>query len=204
MNASSDFILASGSAVRAKLLSNAGVPFRAIPAEIDEDALKNAYLKNASNPSELESLALYLAQEKAKDVSSRHPEALILGADQILLFEGQVFNKPRDADDLRQNLKILRGKTHQLINGTTLFRDRDEIWSQTKTCRLTMRDFSDAFIDSYIEAMGDSVLACVGGYQFEAMSVQLFDHVDGDYFTILGLPVLDLMDPLRNAGVLAT
>ncbi len=188
-----DLILASASAARQKLLHQAGVVFKAVPADLDEAAVKEE-LKNT----EAKVLALTLAQRKAASVAAHYPQAAILAADQLLEMDGIIFNKPKDRAAARTQLQSLRSKTHKLINGVSLYMNGEAIWSYTDENKLKMRDFSDALLDAYLEMAGDSVCQSVGGYKIEGMALQFFEKIEGDYFSILGLPLLPILEALRE------
>lgn len=192
-------VLASASPARAALLSGAGVSFIIDKAAIDEAAVKKS-LRADDAPAAL--VAETLAELKAKRVSSRHPGALVIGADQILECGGEWFDKPADMDHGRAHLRALRGKAHALISAVCVVRDGQRIWHGIDSARLVMRSFSDEFLDSYLTEAGSSVLDSVGAYRLEDRGAQLFARIDGDYFTILGLPLLELLEYLRNQGVL--
>ena len=194
-------ILASGSASRRQILSAAQVPHIAIPADIDEERLKNDLLARRVD---ISGIAVALAEAKALHVSAANPEALVLGADQTLLFQGELVSKCLDMASARRLLSRLRGKTHDLIGGLVLARAGQSIWRHVETSTLTMRDFSDAFLDTYLSTEGEAILGCVGCYRLEGMGAQLFESVEGDYFSILGLPLQPLLAQLRRQGVIAT
>lgn len=186
-------ILASGSAVRATLLRNAGLEFRVQNSRIDEDTVKKRFAESDTN-----ALALKLAEEKALAVSRAEAASLVIGADQILSCDGDRFDKPRDMDEARANLKRLRGRTHTLHSGVALALAGGIVWRHSDRAHLVMRDFSDGFLDSYLAALGQRVRTSVGCYQLEGPGIQLFDRIEGDYFTILGLPLLPLLAELRR------
>jgi septum formation protein len=190
-------ILASGSAVRARLLMGAGLAFDVMPSSVDEDEIKHAHRGAAVEP-----LAMILARAKAAEVAARHPDALTIGADQILDCDGRRFDKPKDRAEAAAHLRAFRGRPHRLITACTIHRGRDEVWHHTAIPRLTMWDFDDAFIDDYLARSGDGVLTSVGAYQLEALGAHLFENIEGDYFSILGLPLLPLLSFLRTQGLL--
>lgn len=192
-------VLASASPSRRMLMENAGLNFRAIAAEIDERAVEREIEHRALGPDEL---ALELASSKALEVSSRFPQALVIGCDQTMSLGSQVFHKPADRAEARANLRLLRGRTHRLNSGVVLVRGGREIWRHLSTADLSMREFSDAFLEDYLTRCGDDVMKSVGCYQLEGIGIQLFSSIVGDYFTILGLPLLPLLGQLRRMGEL--
>lgn len=194
-------VLASGSKIRAELLKNAGLTIDIDPAGVDERAVEAPLLEAGFPP---EDLASVLAEAKANDVSRRRPGDLVIGADQILAFEGERRTKPEDMEAARRQLLAFSGKTHELLSAVVISKDGEAIWRQVSTARLTMRDLSPAFVGHYLAAAGDVVLSSVGAYQLEGPGVQLFEKIDGDYFTILGLPMLPLLGQLRTLGVIET
>lgn len=198
-SASSRLILASASSVRARLLAAAGVVFRVEPAEVDEAAVKRASRTARRSAGDC---ALALADAKARWVSRCKPEALVIGADQILVCDGEWFDKPVDLDAARTQLQVLRGRTHVLASAVTAFRAGERIWQHLSAPQLTMRRFSDAFLDDYLAAEGAAALGSVGAYRLETVGVQLFDRVEGDHFAILGLPLIELLGFLREQGLL--
>jgi septum formation protein len=185
-------ILASTSAARKALLAGAGLRFEASPAQIDERALEAQLLGKAP-----EAVARQLAEAKALDVSRRRPGATVVGGDQVLAFENALLHKPADFAAARDQLDRLRGKLHHLHCGVALARDGELLWSETHSARLLMREFTDAERDTVLALEGEAVLASVGAYRLEGPSVRLFAAIDGDYFTILGLPLLPLLTALR-------
>lgn len=191
MHLAKKLTLASKSRVRADILSAAGLAFDMQPSGVDEDVLKAAH---AGDPP---ALAVALAEAKAKAVAA---DGLVIGADQLLHCDGRLFDKPKDMDEARANLRLFRGRTHQLIGGVVLLEKGETIWSHSQAVTLTMRDFSDVFLDAYLAAAGDTILASVGCYQLEGLGAHLFDRIDGDYFATLGLPLLPLLEALRRHG----
>ena len=189
-------VLASGSKIRASLLRAAHVPFEAVPPGVDEQAVK-AGLPGAS-PGQA---AAILAERKALAVSAARPADLVIGADQTLEFEGRLYDKAESLGEARERLLLLRGHTHHLNAGVVLARNGQIVWRDLVVSRLTMRDFSQAWLAGYM-ARNPQVLASVGCYELEGEGVQLFDHIDGDYFAILGLPLMGLLAALRRAGAL--
>jgi nucleoside triphosphate pyrophosphatase len=196
--ASHPLVLASRSEVRGRLLAGAGLRFETRPAQIDERALEAA-----SGERDPVAVARLLARAKAQAVASAMPGRLVLGADQTMAREETRFGKPADRAAAAAQLRALRGHTHALNSALALVRDSEVLFDYVDSARLTMRDFSDAFLDTYLEYAGTAALSSVGGYQLEGIGVHLFERVEGDYFTILGLPLLPLLDFLRQAGFVA-
>ncbi len=195
----SQFVLGSGSAGRRMILENAGLDFEIRRPQVDEEALKARFGKEGDAP--VEDLALALARAKAEAVS-RAEERPVLGADQILVCEDRVFSKPADMEEARRNLDFLRGRTHRLISALAVAEGGETVWTCVEEARMTMRNFSDAFLDRYLDMAGENVLKSVGCYQIEGPGIQLFEKVDGDWFTIIGLPILPFLDWLRGRGLL--
>jgi septum formation protein len=196
-----ELILASGSRFRLKMLEQAGVHPRVVVATVDETAARRA-MAAETTPPQPGAVALRLAALKALEVSNRHPEALVIGADQILAFTGDIFGKPANHVEARAHLQRLRGHTHHLPTGVVLAQGGQVVWQHLETVALTMRPFSDTFLDTYLAAAGDLVLETVGGYALEGLGAQLFERVEGDYFTVIGLPLIPLLGALRQRGVL--
>lgn len=192
-------VLASGSASRKALLTAAGVAFVADPADLDEDALMAAMAGAAP-----EQVAQKLATEKALAVSRRHAGAVVLGGDSVIAFDGQSISKCATMDAARNLLLQLKGREHLLVSAAALARDGCLLWTHASPCRMTMRDFSEAFLTDYLAACGPAILSSVGCYHYEGRGAQLFDRVDGDYFSVLGLPLLPVLAALRQEGVLAS
>lgn len=191
-------VLASASTARAALLRAAGIGFAVEPAAIDESRLKDNARRAGDPPIRC---ALALAAEKACAVSRRHPEALVIGGDQLLAAGADWFEKPRDLAEARTQLLALRGRTHTLATAVCVAQGGTTQWEATSASELTMRCFSDAFLDAYILAEGESLLGSVGGYRLEGRGVQLFARISGDHFAVLGLPLLELLEFLRERGV---
>lgn len=190
-------VLASSSSIRAALLRNAGLEIATHPARVDEAAVRAALEAEGAPPRDL---ADTLAEMKAERVARRHPEALVIGCDQVLAFQGQAFGKPADAAELRAQLLALRGRTHQLLSAAVVFEDGRPVWRHVGQARLTMRDFPDAWLDDYLARNGADLLDSVGGYKLESEGVRLFSAIEGDYFTILGLPLIPLLGWLGERG----
>lgn len=184
-------ILASKSVARREVLTNAGVSFDIHVAGIDEDALKVPGV-------DARELAIELAKAKALAVSAIHPDAVVLGADQTLAFDGGLVSKAPSLDDARARLASMRGKAHQLHSGVALAKGGEILWADADTAHMRVRDFSDDFLNRYITTEGEELLHCVGSYRLEGMGSQLFDKVDGDYFTVLGMPLWLVLEQLRR------
>ena len=191
-------VLASSAEARAAMLRAAGLSFAVEPARVDEGEVKRAM--RAEDP-DGEATARALAALKACRVSARRPGAYVVGADQLLVCEGEWFDKPVDMADAQAQLRRLRGRRHALVTAVSVARDRAEIWGTVASARLTMRGFSDAFLDEYLARAGAGILRCVGGYEAEGLGAQLFADIEGDWFSILGLPLLPLLAFLREHGV---
>jgi septum formation protein len=196
----SALVLASSSTSRQRLLADAGISAEIDPADIDESAIKQECRETGRSSSEC---AIRLAAAKALAVAVRHRDCFVLGADQMLDCDGEWFDKPRDRAEAHAQLQRLRGRTHELITAATIVRNGEQLWQAIEKPRVTMRDFSDDFLDHYLERIGDRVLKTVGGYELEKLGAQIMEKIEGDYFTILGLPLLPLMHFLRGAGALA-
>ncbi|MFD1697501.1 Maf-like protein [Roseibium aestuarii] len=192
-------VLASGSRIRGELLRNAGLTFEVDPATIDERLVEKPLLDAGVAP---EDIALILAEAKADDVSARRHGDLVIGADQVLALGDERFTKPADMEAARRQLLSLSGKTHELISSVVLSQNGEAIWRETSVARLTMRPLSPEFVGQYLADAGADILNSVGGYQLESLGVQLFEKIEGDYFTILGLPLLPLLGKLRDLGIL--
>ncbi len=192
-------VLASKSAIRAELLRSAGLIVETRPADVDERAIEAPAMAAGASPEEV---ARLLAVAKAEAVSRADPDALVIGADQTLALGERRFSKPRDRDGARDHLRALRGATHRLASGGALAQAGRTLWSGVQSAELTMRDFTDAYLEDYLDRMGPVVTTTVGGYQLEGLGIQLFARIAGDHFTILGLPLLPLLDALRGHGVL--
>lgn len=189
-------ILASRSAARRAVLDGAGVAYEAVVAGVDEDAVKVEMLARGASPSDV---ADTLAELKAIRVSRLNP-GFVIGADQTLDLNGQLYDKAEDVAAARARLKLLRGKTHKLHSAVVVARDGVPIWRETATASLTMRDFSDSFLEAYLAEEGEAALGSVGCYRLEGPGAQLFSVIEGDYFAILGLPLMGLLELLRQHG----
>jgi septum formation protein len=193
-------VLASKSAARAQVLTGAGVPFEAVGAGVNEDALKGELLAHDRNPAQI---AAALAEAKALAVAWERDE-LVIGCDQTLEFEGALFDKPKDMGEARERLLAMRGKSHQLHSAVVVARGNDIRYRELDTTQLTMRDFSEAWLDGYLERVGEGILTSVGCYQLEGEGVQLFERIEGDFFSILGLPLMGLLEFLRGQKVIGS
>jgi len=194
-------ILASSSEIRAQLLLNAGVDCQIMPARIDEESVKCALKVEGASPRDV---ADTLAEMKARKVAEKGFGTLILGCDQVLSFNGTVLSKPETPREARNQLLLLRGETHQLLSAAVIYEDLKPVWRHVGVARLTMRDFSDAYLDDYIDRNWDSIRWSVGGYKIEEEGIRLFRMVQGDTFTIQGLPLLELLSYLTLRGTLPT
>ena len=192
-------ILASKSAARRAVLTGAGVPFETAVAGVDEDVAKVELLAKGASPKDV---AEALAEQKAVRISAARP-GLVVGADQTLEFDGGLYDKVDTVAAARERLKLLRGKPHQLHSAVVVARDGAPIWRETVSATLVMRDFSDAFLEAYLTDEGEAALGSVGCYRLEGLGAQLFADIEGDYFTILGLPLLGLLELLRQHEVLS-
>lgn len=192
-------VLASGSRTRAEMLRAAGVEIEQVAARVDEDEVKAALRAEGAEAREI---ADALAELKARRVSGRFPGRLVLGADQVLVCEGETFDKPADMAGARAQLLSLRGKVHQLLSGGVVYVDGEPVWRHVGMARLIMRPFSERFVDDYLNRVGEAALESVGAYHLEGLGAQLFSRVDGDHFTVLGLPLLELLGFLRARGLL--
>lgn len=192
-------VLASGSQSRRRMLEAAGLAFEIDPPHTDEEAAKASLRAAGLKPRDQ---ADALAELKALSVSRRRP-GFVIGADQMLAIEGDVLDKPKGLDEARGHLRRMRGKTHELLTAAVVARDGAIIWRHVDTPRLLMREFSDDFIEDYLKSAGPAVLASVGAYQLEGLGAQLFARVEGDFFSVLGLPLLPLLAFLREHGIVA-
>jgi septum formation protein len=196
--ADAPLVLASQSSTRRMLLTAAGVPVDAHPADIDERGLESAARAQSAG-----AVAVHLAREKAIVVESRYRGRLTLGADQTLTLDAKRFAKPADRKAARAQLRELCGRTHELHSAVAFVQHGAVLFEYVAMARLTMHNFSDAFLELYLDAVGDAATASVGAYQIEGLGVQLFERVDGDYFTVLGLPLMETLEFLRRIGCLA-
>ena len=192
-------VLASASAARAEMLMAAGVDIEVAPARVDETAVREAMFGEGAPPRDI---ADKLAELKALRVSGRMPDRMVLGADQVLVQGSRVFEKPAGRDEARDHLRALRGRTHELLSAAVIAQDGTSVWRHVGTARLTMRPFTDGFLETYLDRIGDLAFRSVGCYQLEGLGAQLFSRVEGDHFTVLGLPLIELLGYLRAREVL--
>lgn len=193
-----DLILASGSSARRSMLAAAGISFEVVPADVDEEVIRDGL--GAAEPAEV---ARVLARAKAEEVSRRRPAALVIGADQVLALGATIYTKAPDVAAARTALRSLAGRTHRLLSAVALAQAGVCAWQHLDAAELAMRDFSDEFLDDYIERAGTRICASVGAYELEGLGIQLFERISGDYFTILGMPLMPLLAELRQRGLIA-
>ena len=195
----SRIILASASRFRKALLDNAGIAVEAVPAKIDERAVEEAVDRTGVTPADI---AQILAEAKATEVSERYPDAWVVGSDQVLSLDGELLHKAADMGEARRRLLRLSGHTHVLDTGVVLARAGKAVWRHVSTARMTMRPLTPEFVGRYLSQAGSGVLASVGAYQIEGPGIQLFERIEGDHFTIVGLPMLPLLEALRAHGAI--
>ena len=195
----SRILLASASRFRKALLDNAGIAVEAVPAEIDERAVEEAVDRTGMTPADI---AQILAEAKATEVSERYPDAWVVGSDQVLSLDGELLHKAADMGEARRRLLKLSGHTHVLDTGVVLARAGKAVWRHVSTARMTMRPLTPEFVGRYLSQAGSGVLASVGAYQIEGPGIQLFERIEGDHFTIVGLPMLPLLEALRAHGAI--
>jgi septum formation protein len=196
-------VLASASRARREMLAAAGIAFTVEPADVDEEAIRRRLAADEAPAGPLE-VAEILARAKAEDVSGKHAGTLAIGADQVLALGAEILTKPEDDAAARATLLKLRGRTHELHSAVAFAENGIVTWAHAATARLTMRAFSDAYLDEYLLRAGDRTGQSVGAYELEGLGVQLFERIEGDYFTILGLPLLPVLAELRARGIIAT
>ena len=199
MNTYMKLILASGSPFRKQLMEAAGLAFTAEPARIDEREIEAPLVAGGASPEEV---AAALAKAKADDVAARNRQAFVIGSDQVMSMDGRLFHKCTSVEMAREQLWSMRGKTHRLSSAISIVHNGEEVWSYVSVADLTFRDFTEAFLDSYIANAGPKVLLTVGAYSYEGLGQQLFEKVEGDFFTIIGLPMLPLLAALRDLAII--
>lgn len=194
-------ILASQSTTRRLLLQNAGLDVECHPTHLDESAIKAALKVKNALPRDV---ADVLADMKARRIAQKYPDKVVIGADQVLVHKGRIFDKPTTFDEAKSQLLTLRGQTHLLLSAVVIYNKAAPVWRHIGRAELTMRDFSRAFLETYCAELGDDLFTTVGGYKLESLGSQLFLSVKGDYFSILGLPLLAVLDFLRGQGICQT
>jgi septum formation protein len=192
-----DIILASTSKIRGKILSAAGIKFSVLDSELDEEKAKNSLTDFSPRK-----ISLELARLKSEKISRQHPKVMTIGADQVLGFENRIFNKPASRPDAEKQLSMLRNATHTLYSAVSCAVSGAEVWNHCSEARLTMRDFTPEFLSSYLDGSPPDYLSSVGAYKLEETGIQLFEKIEGDYFTVLGLPMLPLLSFLRQRGII--
>lgn len=192
-------ILASGSEIRQTLLRQAGVDFSSMVARIDEESIKASLIAEQAKPRDI---ADALAEYKARRVAEKNPDALVIGCDQVLEFNGAIASKPTSRDDAKAQLSQMSGKSHKLLSAAVIYEDAKPVWRTVGQVRLTMRQLGDSYVSDYVDRNWDEIRHCVGAYQLEAEGARLFARVDGDYFTVLGLPLLDVLGYLTMSGAI--
>lgn len=192
-------ILASGSSIRAKLLENAALPFAVSVPRIDEETLKSALIAEQASPRDI---ADALAEMKARKIADKHPDAFVIGCDQVLDFNGRLLSKPAEPADALAQLKALRGNRHMLLSAAVIYHEGQPIWRHVGQVRLRMRASSDSYLIGYVERNWDSIRHAVGSYKLEEEGIRLFSGIDGDYFNVLGMPLLELLNFLTLRGVI--
>lgn len=198
---SAALVLASGSTIRAEMLRRAGVAIEVMPARVDEEAIRQSMMAEGAGPRDL---ADTLAEMKARKIAERHPDRLVLGCDQVLDCGGTVFTKPQTMEEAADQLKRLRGRGHSLLSAAVLYEEARPIWRHVGKVRLEMRPFSEAFLQGYLARNWPGIGESVGAYKLEEEGVRLFHRVDGDHFTVLGLPLIELLGYLGVKGVIET
>lgn len=198
---SAPLILASSSSVRLKLLQSAGIQVSAHPARIDEDAIRRSLQAGLAKPDDI---ADALAELKARKLAEKNPTSLVLGCDQVLAIGSEILNKPETVEEAESQISRLQGQTHQLLSAVVLYDDNKPIWRHMGVARMTMRTLSQDYLTAYLSRNWPDIATSVGGYKLESEGVRLFSRIEGDYFTILGLPLLPLLGYLGDRGFLQT
>ncbi|MEC9077656.1 MAG: nucleoside triphosphate pyrophosphatase [Pseudomonadota bacterium] len=193
------FILASKSITRKKLLENAGLVFDSFPAQIDEEEIKKSLVAARVHPQEI---AAFLAEQKACKVSEKYPESIVIGGDQVLEFNGSIFSKPRTENQAKEQILTLRNSLHCLISSVCVAEGGQRVWHQTDKALMRFRDFSDQFLEQYLVKSKKELFNGPGGYKVEGHGIQLLDRIEGDFFTVLGLPIIPLLQYLRTRGLM--
>lgn len=194
-------ILASTSPIRLQLLRAAGVEITALAARVDEETIKSALLAEGAKPRDI---ADTLAEMKARKVADKHPQDFVLGCDQVLEFQGELFSKPQTVEDAKDQLSKLRGNSHKLLSAAVIYHDGEPVWRHIAEARLTMRRISDEYLADYLRRNWESIRHSVGGYKLEEEGARLFSAVSGDTFTVLGLPLLPILGYLGDRGIIAS
>ena len=191
-------ILASASAARQTMFTNAGLKYEAMPACVDEESLRDAAAHDSLSPADTATL---LAEAKARKISARHPDAVVVASDQLLVYDGAIYAKPACRDEAVARLKMLGGASHELVTAGVMLLDGQRLWHVVKTPRLTMRKFDADFAENYVDALGHTALQTPGVYMIESLGVQLFSKMDGCFYTIMGFPLLECLAHLRTMGL---
>jgi septum formation protein len=194
-----DLILASGSEIRAQMLRNAGLSIGIESPRVDEESIKLALLQEEASPRDIADM---LAEAKAAKIARKFPDQMVLGCDQVLDFDGRMFSKPATKEEARQHLLELSGKTHKLLSAAVVYHEGKPVWRHVSIARLTMRQLSEGYLDRYLERNWPDIGSSVGGYKLEREGVRLFSRIHGDHFTILGLPLVELLNYLAVRGVI--
>ncbi|WP_085787383.1 Maf family protein [Ketogulonicigenium robustum] len=196
-----DIVLASGSAIRAQLLQQSRVPFRVVSARIDEETITESLIGEGAKPRDI---ADALAEMKAIRGAARAPGALVIGCDQVLDLGGSLLSKPMSPEEALSQLQSMRGKVHKLLSAAVIYHDNAPQWRHVGEVRLAMRDVSDAYLQDYVARNWPAIGDCVGAYQLEGEGVRLFTRIDGDYFNVLGMPLLEILSYLALRGIIAS
>lgn len=193
-------ILASGSSIRAKMLQQANVPFTTTMPRVDEENVKRALIAEEAPPRDI---ADALAELKARKVCDKNPGALVLGCDQVLDFQGQILSKPKSKEEAIQQLSAMRANRHMLLSAAVIYKDGQPLWRHVGVVRLRMHDVSDGYLKDYVSRNWESIRHTVGGYKLEEEGVRLFSTIEGNYFNVLGMPLMELLNYLALQGVIA-